>query len=184
MTKAKIRQRAEAKQKMLDEIEATRKATAKKEQDARDKEVANPLGAFSSLEDDVANGVYAVGTQRASIDVSLLTKDFAEYSDQSIDEAVADAIANLDYSNSSQVRFARHDFQPTSGANYNLQVQLGGKAGNYRVGKGDTSATLVLIDTALFDELKLRNADRLLEVMRAAHQRSYEWGVGVVISPA
>lgn len=184
MSKAKIKARAEAKQKMLEQIEATRKEKARKEDDARNKEAANPLGAFSSLDDDVANGVYTVGTQRASINVSRLSRDFADYSTQSIDEAVEDAIANLDYSDSSQVQFARHDFQPSGGANYNLQVQLGGKAGNYRVGKGDTSATLVLIDTALFDELKLRNADRLLEVMRAAHRRSYEWGSGVVISPA
>ncbi len=50
-------------------------------------------------------------------------------------------------------------FPYTSGANHNLQVQLGGSK-NYRVGKGDTSSTLVVVDVELFNAMAKIDKDR------------------------
>ena len=142
-----------------------------------------PLPAFTTLDDDVTAGLYRTGASAASIDVSGLEGHFQGYSKgKAIADAVEEAIAQLSCTGSSAAKHSRHDYQPTSSGNQNLQVQLGGSAGDYRRGEGDTSATLVVIDDELFQNLKARNAARLEDVLRAAHRQSYADGGRVTIS--
>ncbi len=52
-------------------------------------------------------------------------------------------------------------------------MQLGG-ATNYWVGKGDTSQTLVVMSDALWNAMVTADRARWVQVLKAAHRRSYE----------
>ncbi len=131
-----------------------------------------PATPFVSLQADVDNGLYTVATGAAKIRASTGEDPFEAYSDgTSVDDAVEEAIAGLDLTGSISFKYSRHDFQPTS-KGQNLQVQLGG-ARAYRVGKGDTSSTLVVVDDALWATLKALDAPRLKLILQAAHRQSF-----------
>jgi hypothetical protein len=99
--------------------------------------------------------------------------DFESYSGgTSVNEAVAEAINGLDLTGSISFKYSRHDFQPSSSESVNLQVQLGGSK-PYRVGKGDTPSTFVVISDILFQKLIKMDKARLSQVIQEAHKMSY-----------
>ena len=125
---------------------------------------------FVSLKADHDAGTYQLVVSKSSkIRMSSGESGFEDYTSgaMTVQEAVADAIANLDLTGSIKLKYSRHDFQPSSGGKINLQIQLGGSK-VYRKGKGDTSSTLVVIDEAIF-----RNSPRWRQVVQAAHRRSF-----------
>lgn len=127
-----------------------------------------PGDAFVSLAADVKAGKYVmVETASAKIRMGTGEGPFEAYSGgTTVAEAVEAAIAGLDLTGSISFKYSRHDFQP-SGANTNLQVQLGGSK-VYRSGKGDTSSTLVVIEPSVFS-----NTPRFKLVVQAAHRLSF-----------
>jgi hypothetical protein len=141
-----------------------------------------PATPFVSLEADEEAGLYTVATGAAKIRYTSGEKPFEAYSGgKSVDDAVEEAIAGLDLTGSISFKHSRHDFQPTS-KDYNLQVQLGGSE-NYRVGKGDTSSTLVVVDTAVWNTLRA-DAPRLKLILQAAHRQSFTNIQKVELRPA
>ena len=115
-----------------------------------------------------------VETKGAKIQKESGEKDFEVYSDgKSVTVAVTEAIDNLDLESDIQMEHSRHDFQPSSKERKNLQVQLGGSKGKYRVGKGDTSSTVVVIETVLWERLKKANPNRLKKMVQEAHKKSF-----------
>lgn len=138
------------------------------------------LTPFASMAEDEANGLYRVVRTNASKKIRLISgeKGFTEYSKgKSVDEAVNEAIDGLDLTGSISFKHSRHDFQPSGSSTLNLQVQLGGSQ-NYRVGKGDTSSTLVVIDITLFEE-----NNRWKQIIQAAHRLSFTHSEKVEILP-
>lgn len=143
---------------------------------------------FTTMAADVAAGFYVV-TRTAAADTKTRNptaeKQFAESyaSDSTVALAAEDAIANLDVTASNSQKYARHDFQPGSARIVNLQVQLGGTAGSFRRGKGDSSTTLVVIDARLWDDMMVADPARWRLVIQAAHRESLRDGTGVYLSP-
>ena len=45
---------------------------------------------------------------------------------------------------------------------------------HYRVGKGDTSSTLVVVDVELFNAMAKIDKDRWKQVLQVAHRRSFD----------
>jgi hypothetical protein len=92
--------------------------------------------------------------------------------DATPNDALDQGLAGMTLSGSSSSGNARHDFQPTGSTNHNLQIQLGGAA-DFRRGKGDTSITLVVVEVALWDAMVAQDQARWLQVLAAAHRRSF-----------
>lgn len=134
------------------------------------------MPSFSSLAADAKLGYYTVATSDASDSIRLSSGEsgFEEYADgTTVDEAVQQAINGLDLTGSIKLKYSRHDFQPSGSKVHNLQVQLGGSR-SYRVGKGDTSSTLVVISVKVFARLEKADANRLKQVLQAAHEYSFK----------
>jgi hypothetical protein len=137
--------------------------------------------AFSDLDTDVAEGWYRVeraGSKKIQQSSGLgggKEIKFSDYAEgKSPEDAVEEAIMLLDVSGSANAAHARADEQDSSPGTVNLQVQLGGSAGNYRKGKGDTSWTLVTVDEDLFRAMRAANSVRWRLVLQAAHRESLE----------
>lgn len=117
-------------------------------------------------------GYLLVAAPEAKIRDVEAEKDFLKTylpSTMTLEEAVDEAIDSYALSRLEKPKYTRHDFQPARAGVENIQVQLGG-ATNFRVGKGDTSSTLVLIDTAVWDAIP--DGDRR-ELLALAHRRSF-----------
>jgi len=129
---------------------------------------------FVSLDVDVQNKLYQMTvTQTNKIRMKSGEDPFEEYSNgTSVSDAVLEAIEGLDLTGSISFKYSRHDFQPSSKETVNLQVQLGG-AKTYRSNKGDTSSTLVVISTTLFEQMYKSDKARLKQVLQAAHKLSF-----------
>ncbi len=115
-------------------------------------------------------------TPGAKIRNALAEADFVKWylpSTMTIQEAVDEAIDSYALSKSTMPRYARHDFQPAPAGVENIQVQLGGSAGNFHKGDGDTSSTLVVIDTPVWE--KIPDGARR-EILALAHRRSFTGG--------
>lgn len=158
--------------------EFTDKPTKKVEKQQTKEELAAAAAKgqpFVSLANDVASGYYAMKVSAAKkIRKSSGEAPFGDYSGgKSVRDAVEEAIVGLDLSGSVSFQHSRHDFQPASAGVVNLQVQLGGSAGKYRVGKGDTSSTVVVINEKLFDAMKAADPTRWKAVLQAAHRQSF-----------
>ena len=147
--------------------------------------VEEGMGGFVSLDADVDRGYYDVNIESApKINVTVHEKDFSKQSGGlSIASAVKEAIDGLQLDGNCSVAYSRHDFQDSPNEIRNLQVQLGGTKLTYRVGKGDTSCTLVIVDTDLFNTMKVQDSARLMMVIKAAHKKSYNDQVKVSIMP-
>lgn len=133
------------------------------------------LAAFRDLQTDHDAGLYSftesqVGTAKIRYDGAA--KDFAAKMSATPEEALNQGLAGMTLSGSSSSGNARHDFQPTGSTNHNLQIQLGGAA-DFRRGKGDTSITLVVVEVALWDAMVAQDQARWLQVLEAAHRRSF-----------
>jgi hypothetical protein len=130
--------------------------------------------AFVSLNADAANNLYTV-TRTASTKIQKLSGDqgFDTYSNGSTAAAEsAVAINGLDVTGSTTALYARHDFQPAAAGVVNLQVQLGGSAGDFRRRKGDTSWTLVVVSEQVWDAMVAADSARWKAVIQAAQRES------------
>lgn len=135
--------------------------------------VAVALPAFVSLQQDADDGRYVVeASATQKIRQSSGEGPFPNQAKVSVEEAVTEAINGLDLTGSISFAYSRHDFQPTS-SGHNLQVQLGGSKLNYRRGQGDTSATLVVVEKALWDRMSKADPARWTLVLQAAHRQSF-----------
>ena len=114
-------------------------------------------------------------TTPAKIRYRSAEKDFAEdYSDgTSVEDAVNEAIDTWASGSQSTPRLTRFDFQPARAGVVNLQVQLGGSKGDFHRGQGDSSATLVVVDEALWTKLETEDRDYLVRLVVLAHRRSF-----------
>ncbi len=150
-------------------------AVTKPVEEVQEKEEEEDLDPFVSLDADVEEGRYLMKeTKTKKIQIASGEKEFEKYSDgKPVAVAVTEAIDNLDLDSDIHMEHSRHDFQPSSKERKNLQVQLGGSAGKYRVGKGDTSSTVVVIETVLWERLKKANPNRLKKMVQEAHKNSY-----------
>lgn len=116
-------------------------------------------------------GYVLVAAPEAKIRHAAAEKDFVKTylpSTMTLKEAVDEAIDSYALGKKEKPKYTRHDFQPARAGVENIQVQLGG-ATNFRVGKGDTSSTLVVIDTAVWDAIP--DGDRRV-LLALAHRRS------------
>lgn len=162
----------DAKQYWAAELgEVVAKVVKTKEQLLADAAKGTP---FASLDGDATSGFYTVTrTGGADIRYRSAEKDFEGYSGgKTVDTAVREAINGLDLTGSISLVHSRHDFQPSGAIDHNLQVQLGGSR-DYRVGVGDTSSTLVVVNVKLWDAMVAANRNRWKRVIQAAHTESF-----------
>lgn len=133
-------------------------------------------GMFVSLAADVTAGRYKITrSSEKKIRGRTAEKDFpTKYSEgKSVADAVAEAIAAMRADGTSRVTHSRLDSQPAGSDVYNFQVQLGGSAGDYRRGKGDTSSTVVIVPVELFQRESAADSARWVQVLQAAHTESF-----------
>lgn len=114
-------------------------------------------------------------TTPAKIRYRSAEKDFVDsYSEgTTVKDAVDEAIDMWAAGSQATPRLTRFDFQPARAGVVNLQVQLGGSKGDFRRGKGDSSATLVVVDESLWEQLEAEDHDYLVRLVALAHRRSF-----------
>jgi hypothetical protein len=148
---------------------------------------------FVSIAADVEAGRYSyketvkTGSDKnpsVKIRYGVAEKEFLERSDgKTLQAALDEAVDGMVLYESSSQTHSRHDYQPSSKERYNLQVQLGGTQLSFRVGKGDSSITVVVIDTLLFDDMAAEDPARWIQVLQAAHRRSFAMPGRIDIGP-
>lgn len=165
------------------EKEEARKKAAAEEERARRFAPVRDVG-FTTLDADVDRGFYrVVRTASTKTRYASAESTFEAYSGgTSVAVAVEEAIAGLLLSGDTRAQHTRHDFQPSRDAVVNLQVQLGG-SGNFRVGKGDTSSTIVVIDAGLWADMLRADPARWTLVIQAAHRESFAGSSRIDILP-